>query len=204
MLKLSIIMAIIGHILCGIGDCLMSYSRKGRLDFKNIQDPEKMAVMFKDMPLSYPLISMILGTFAVALFGFGYFALSDWMKDYSVIASNMMFISAVLFLIPIVTHHVFCGVVEWVYIRLGCKEEVLKAVLELQKKTISTMIVGYLALLVFLVTLFVMVITGKTSLPIWGCLFNTLVFMIAMLPTKLPEKGNIAGALMYLGLLFLI
>lgn len=204
MLKLSIIMAIIGHILCGIGDCLMSYSRKGRLDFKNIQDPEKMAVMFKDMPLSYPLISMILGTFAITLFGFGYFALSDWMKDYSTVASNMMFISAVLFLIPIVTHHVFCGVVEWVYIRLGCKEEVLKAVLELQKKTISTMIVGYLALLIFLVTLFVMIVTGKTSLPVWGCLFNTLVFMIAMLPTKLPAKGNIAGTLMYLGLLFLI
>ena len=204
MMKLSIIMAIIGHILCGIGDCLMSYSRKGRLDFKNIQDPQKMAVMFKDMPLSYPLISMVLGTFAITLFGFGYFALSDWMKHYSVIASNMMFISAVLFLIPIVTHHVFCGVVEWVYIRLGCKEEVLKAVLELQKKTISTMIVGYLALLVFLVTLFVMIITEKTNLPMWGCLFNTLVFMIAMLPTKLPAKGNIAGTLMYLGLLFLI
>ncbi len=64
------------------------------------------------MPLSYPLISMVLGTFAITLFGFGYFALSDWMKHYSVIASNMMFISAVLFLIPIVTHHVFCGVVE--------------------------------------------------------------------------------------------
>ena len=72
------------------------------------------------------------------------------------------------------------------------------------KKTISTMFVGYAGLLVFLMTLFVMIVLGKTDLPVWGCICNTLVFMLAMLPTKLPAKGNIAGALMYLGLLFLI
>ena len=59
-------------------------------------------------------------------------------------------------------------------------------------------------LLVFLLTLFVMIVSCKTDLPVWGCICNTLVFMLAMLPTKLPAKGNIAGALMYLGLLFLI
>ena len=57
-------MAVIGHILCGICDCLLSYSKKGRLDLKDIKDQDKMAAMFADMPLSNPLISIVLGTFA--------------------------------------------------------------------------------------------------------------------------------------------
>lgn len=197
-------MAVIGHILCGISDCLLSYSKSGRLDFKNIDDSEKMAEMFRNMPLSYPMISMILGTFSILMFGFGYFALSYWMMEFSALAANIMFISALVFLIPIVTHHVFCGVVEWIYVRLDRKDEARIAVLEMQKKTICTMFAGYGGLLAFLVTLFVMVVTGNTDFPRWGCIFNTIVFMLAMLQTKIPAKGNIAGALMYLGLLFLI
>ena len=66
------------------------------------------------------------------------------------------------------------------------------------------MVVGYLGLAAFMITLFVMIVMGKTSLPVWACVFNTLAAMIVLAPTKLPAKGNIAGAVMYLGLLILI
>ena len=204
MIKLAIVLAIIGHILCGISDCLLSYSPKSRLNLKDIKDPAKMSTMFADMPLSFPLASMIMGTFAITLFGFGYFALCFWMKDYSVIASNIMFIATVVFLVPIVVHHVLCGVVEWGYIRLGRTDEARSAMLELQKKTISTMVVGYVGWFALLVTLFVMVVRGMTGLPAWGCLFNTAIITLLITPTKLPAKGNVAGALMFIGLLFLI
>ena len=89
MIRISIILAILGHIMCGVCDCLLSYSNTGRrLDFKVIKDPQKMHEEFRDMPLSFPLLSMVLGTFSITLFGFGYFALSKWMKDFSIIASD--------------------------------------------------------------------------------------------------------------------
>ena len=204
MIKIAMLLALIGHILCGVCDCLLSYSKSGRLNLKEITDPDKMADMFKNMPLSFPLASMLLGTFAITMFSFGYFALSDWISDFSKTASIIMYISSVIFLIPIVTHHVFCGVVEWIYIRLGRTNAVREAVLEMQIKTIATMVVGYLGLAAFMITLFVTVISGNTSLPAWACIFNTLVAMIVLTPTKLPAKGNIAGAVMYLGLLILI
>ena len=204
MIKIAMLLALIGHILCGVCDCLLSYSKSGRLNLKEITDPDKMADMFKNMPLSFPLASMLLGTFAITMFSFGYFALSDWISDFSKTASIIMYISSVIFLIPIVTHHVFCGVVEWIYIRLGRTNAVREAVLEMQIKTIATMVVGYLGLAAFMITLFVTVISGNTSLPAWACIFNTLAAMIVLTPTKLPAKGNIAGAVMYLGLLILI
>lgn len=204
MLKISIIAAVIGHILCGISDCLLAYSKKGRLDLKNINDAKKMSEMFADMPLSYPLASTLLGVFAITLFSFGYFGLSSWMGGYSTTASVIMFISAVLYAVPIAAHHVLFAVIEWLYIRLGRTNEAREAVLELQKKTIAPMFVGYLGLLVFVAALFIMIISGNTDLPRWACVFNTFVAMILLLPTKLPAKGNIAGAVMFLGLLFVI
>ena len=204
MLKITIICAIIGHILCGVCDCLLGYSKKGRLNLKDVKDPEKMREMFADMPLSFPMTSIIIGTFSILLFSFGYFGLCYWMKDFSVLSANIMLIASLLFLIPIVAHHIICGFVEWFYIKLGRTDEVRTSVLDFQKKTISTMFAGYLGLLVFLVTLFVMVVSGKTSLPAWGCIFNTLVFMIPMIPTKIPAKGNVCGALMFIGLLIML
>ena len=135
---------------------------------------------------------------------FGYLALSRWMQQFSEVLANIMLISSVVFSVSIVTHHVFCGLVEWFYIRLGRTNEARDVVLEFQKKTISTMIVGYLALIVFLGCLFIAVVTGQTDLPQWCCIFNTIIFMLLLSPTKLPAKGNNAGAAMFLGLLIII
>ena len=203
-LKVTLLIASISHILCGISDCLLGYSPKGKLDLKEVSDANKMSDMFKDMPLSYPMISILLGTFAITAMSFGYFSLSNWMNNFTHIYSIIMFISSILFLIPIATHHVFFGMIEWFYLRLNRTNEVREAVLEFQKKTIITMFIGYLGLLTFAVTMFIAIITGQTDLPCWACIFNTLPLFIILLPTKLPAKGNIAGAIMFLGLFFLI
>lgn len=204
-MKTVLLIAFIGHVLCGICDCLLSYSPNGRLDLKGaLKSPEKMREVFKDYPVRWSLLSIMFGVYAITAFGFGYLALSRWMEQYSDTASAVMYISAVVFLISIVVHHVICGLVEWLYVRLGRTDEARDAALEFQKKTIATMVVGYLGLAAFVITLFIMVITGKTSLPQWACVLNTLPLMIILLPTKLPAKGNIAGALMFLGLFIII
>ena len=204
-MKTVLLIAFIGHVLCGICDCLLNYSPNGRLDLKGaLKSPEKMREVFKDYPVRWSLLSIMLGVYAITAFGFGYLALSRWMEQYSDTASAVMYISAVVFLISIVVHHIICGLVEWLYVRLGRTDQARAATLEFQKKTIATMVVGYLGLAAFVFTLFIMVIMGKTSLPQWACVLNTLPLMIILLPTKLPAKGNIAGALMFLGLFIII
>ena len=204
MIKIALILAIIGHILCGVCDVLLTYTPKGKVGVKEAKDPVKMAELFEGASPTNSLLSMVLGTLAITLFGFGYLALSFWMKEFSPLASNIMLIASVIFLVFIVVHHVICGIVEWLFIRMDRKPESLEAALDLQKKTIVTMFVGYAALLVFVVTLFVTVVSGKTSIPAWGCVFNTAVFMLPLAFTKLPAKGNIAGALMFIGLLIML
>jgi hypothetical protein len=205
MLKIVLLLAATGHILCGVCDCLLGYSPGGRLDLKGgLKDADRMREVFQDMPSKWPLISMMLGVYAITIFGFGYLELSRWMGQYSDTASIVMYISAIVFLISIVVHHVICGVVEWFYIKLERTDAARDLVLEFQMKTIATMVIGYLGLATFVVPLFLMVASGRTSLPQWACVFNTLPLMVVLMPTKLPAKGNIAGAIMYIGLLILL
>ena len=205
MLRPVLFIAFVGHVLCGICDCLLGYSPSGRLDLKGaLKSSDRMREVFKDYPAKWSLISIMLGVYAITMFGFGYLELSKWMTEYSQTASVIMYISALVFLISIVVHHIICGLVEWLYVRLGRTDEARDIALEFQKKTIATMIVGYLGLFTFVVTLFVMVLTGRTSLPRWTCVLNTLPLMLLLAPAKLPAKGNIAGAVMYLGLFIML
>ena len=204
MIRILLCAAFVAHIACGYCDCLLSYGKKGRLDLKTIKDPERMREAFADVPLWQPMVSILLGTFSITVFTFGYLALSSWMYGYNRTLSYIMLAAAIVFAVPIAVHHVICGLVEWFYIRLGRTDEARETVLGFQKKTIITMVAGYLGLLVFLICLFVAVATGQTTLPWWACFFNTLPLMLLLLPTKLPAKGNVAGAVMFLGLMLLI
>ena len=66
------------------------------------------------------------------------------------------------------------------------------------------MVVCYMGLIVLSITLFVMVVTGSTTLPSWACIFNILLIASVLFPLRIGGAGNWAGAVMFLGLIFLI
>ncbi len=203
MIKLFLIIAAFGHIICGITDCMMAYTKNGRFDFEDIKDSRRMNHIFSVMPLRQLEISMMAGIVALFLASIGYIGLADWMIEYSFTASLIMKISGLFFISLITAHHVLCGAVEWFYVKFGITKEALSNVVEFFKKT-GFAAVAYVGLLIYVVTLFVVVVTGKTKLPCWACIFNTLLAFLILAPTKLPAKGNIANAFMFLGLSFLI
>ena len=53
-------------------------------------------------------------------------------------------------------------------------------------------------------SLFVPVVSGWTPLPRWACVFNILPLMLVLMPTRAGGSGNWAGAIMFLGLIFLV
>ena len=204
MIKVLMLIAFFGHLLCGYCDCLLIYAGGEKFSFRQMTDNGKMKQIFAKMPLRNPLLSMLLGCLAMCMNCCGYYALCLWMKEFSATAAAIMLIYAVLFFIPGTAHHVFCGVAEWFYIRMGMTEEAREAITDFFKKTSITMIVCYLGLIIFSVTLFVMIVSGKTSLPAWTCVFNILLIASVLFPLRIGGAGNWAGAIIFLGLLFLI
>lgn len=66
------------------------------------------------------------------------------------------------------------------------------------------MYISYIGLFIFAITFFIAVILGITSLPRWAAIFNIIPLFLIIDKTKPPVKGNIAGAVMFLGLILLI
>ena len=198
------LIAVFGHLLCGICDCLLIYTPSGKFGFQLMKNDDKMREAFRTMPLRNPMISMLMGVLALLMSSGGYFALYLWMRQFSATAAVIMLIAAAVFYIPGTAHHVICGVAEWFYIRMGMTKDAREAVMEFFKKTSVTMIACYLGMIVFSVTLFVMVVTGATALPSWACIFNIFLIASVLSPFRIGGAGNWAGAVMFLGLLFFI
>ncbi|MCR5634863.1 MAG: hypothetical protein K6F90_06085, partial [Lachnospiraceae bacterium] len=105
MIKVFMIMACLGHIVCGVTDCMMAYSKSGRFDFSDAKDSEKMSRVFAKMPLKQIELATHIGIFALFAAAPGYLSISMWISQYSKIAGNICFISSLFFIVLIVTHH---------------------------------------------------------------------------------------------------
>ena len=203
--KILFLIAIAGHLICGYCDCLLTYVPGGRkFDFTKMSDNRSMSETFAKMPLRNINISMLAGCPAILMIACGYYGIYLWMSEFSKVYSVIILISIGLFLSFGVAHHVFCGVAEWFYVRMGMNEEARQAVVRFFKDTSVTMIGCYIGLITLGVILFIAVVTGSTSLPQWACIINFIPFALILIPFRIGGAGNWSGAVMFLGLLLLI
>lgn len=201
-----LLLAMVGHILCVYCDRLLLCTPGGHFNYSDIKDNQKMASLFAAMPESAPLRSIVLGTLAMFMQFFGYLALGIWMRQYSALWANMMIVGAAMIYTFGMAHHVLGGAAEWIYIKSDHTEEGRKLTADFFGKTSAVMIGCYAGIILFSVAHFIPVVAGMTPLPAWACVFNLLPLFLVQTPFNIPGAGNIAGAVMYLGLfiLFLI
>ena len=109
-----------------------------------------------------------------------------------------------IFYIAAFLGHALCAACECFFFRRKCTEEARRAIVEFFKKTSFTMILCYVGQAVFSIAFFVAVVAGWTPLPRWSCVFNVLPLAILFSVCKVPGAGNVAGAVQFLGLLFIM
>ncbi len=203
-IKTVVLITALAHVLCGITDCMMIYMPKGRFSFRIMNDPKKMMRVFEGKSPDSLMIAILLGVLALTLCFFGYVMLAQWMEPFSRGHAMAMYISAVLFFLPGVAHHVICGTAEWFYVRLGRTREGLDTVNEYFRKSSVTMYICYLGILVYSCVLFAAIVTGRTNLPSWAYILNPVLIGVPLLIFRVPAATNIAGFITFLGLFFVI
>ena len=205
LVKILFLIAVVGHLICGCCDCLITYVPGGKkFNFMKMSDNKAMSDTFAKMPLRNINISMLAGCLAIFMIACGYYGMYLWMSEFAKVYSVIILVSIGLFLSFGVAHHVFCGVAEWFYVRMGMTEEARQAVVKFFKDTSITMIGCYIGLLTLGVILFVAVVTGSTSLPQWACIINFIPLTLILMPLRIGGAGNWSGAFMFLGLQLLI
>lgn len=65
--KWLFLVALAGHLLCGVCDCLLTYLPKGRFQFEYMKENQKLSRVFEGMPLGNAVLSMVLGCVAMCM-----------------------------------------------------------------------------------------------------------------------------------------
>ena len=208
--KVMIMLIFTGHIICGICNCLMSFSKTGLLDFSITRDNYKMSYVLGGMPRGTITTALILGSFAILASTAGYIGFSTWMLQYNPgLSRAMVNLGTAIGIFGVIQHVVF-GSCEWFYIRSGCTENARKLAFDFCKRLIFASIIYVLALCAFSLILFIVIVTGMIQLPRWTCIFNPILFVtvLMLLNHFLPKKGagiaQFAIGLAYVGLFLFI
>lgn len=204
MIKTALLCGLAGHLLCWYCDILITYTPGHRFHAEDIRDNAKLSEVFSDLDPDRAMRSLLLGVAALTLEAIGFGGIAAWMYAFSPACALIIAVSAAVFAVFGSAHHVICAFVEWIYVKQNRTEESRAVILEFFKQTAATMIVCYIGLLLASGTLLYAVICGLTSLPRWAAVFNLIPAFAVLMPLRTAGAGNIAGAFMFAGLLFLI
>ncbi len=200
------LIAALGHLLCWAGgDLLLYFVPNGPLDTMQLFNYERTAEMLEGVnPIQFTL-SGIAGTIAMMLALLGYYRIYEFLRPVSKGAANVTLAGALLTTIPGAVMHFTCTSMLWYFVRSGATKEAHDIMLSFFTQTSVTTAMCNIGVFMVCIPLLVIVARGKTCLPRWACLVNTIPLTVAA-GIALAGMGamNVGSALMFLGLYFLV
>lgn len=201
-----LLVAAFGHLLCWTGgDLLLYFVPNGPLDTMQLFDYEETLRMLQGAnPLQFT-ISGVAGTVAMMLALVGYYQIYQFLKPVAKKASIVTLVGALLTCIPGAVMHVSMTTMLWYFVKSGATKAAHDVMLSFFFESIATTAMCNIGVFMVCIPLLVAVAKGKTCLPKWACLVNTIpLTLVAAIVFAGMGAMNVGSALMFLGLYFLI
>ena len=185
-------MALIGGLLCCVGDVLSDLKGKGN---KKLGTSKNIDSNWSKMAEWRFRLSIIFAMFGVILLGFGFYAIGDMVRENDIILSNWIFVTGFIGCIGGLFVHSLLCIQAVIYKRItdnGKRNfELADNTLEGFSKTIMfPFFLTYSVLMIADICIAVAVLSGALGVPRWMALLNSIVFLlIGMLFRKInPDK----------------
>lgn len=201
-----LLVASFGHLLCWLGgDLLLYFVPNGPLDTMQLFGYEETARMLQGAnPLQFTF-SGVAGTVAMMLALGGYYQIYLFLKPVAKKASIVTLIGALLTCIPGAVMHFTCTSMLWYFVKSGATKAAHDIMLSFFMETAATTAMCNIGVFMVCIPLLVAVAKGKTCLPKWACLINTIpLTLVAAVVFAGMGAMNVGSALMFLGLYFMI
>lgn len=201
-----LLVAAFGHLLCWAGgDLLLFFVPNGPLDTIQLFDYAKTAQMLQGANPMQFTISGIAGTVAMMLALVGYYQIYLFLKPVAKKAAKVTLAGALLTCIPGAVMHFSCTSMLWYFVKSGATQEAHEIMLSYFTETIVTTAMCNIGVFMVCIALFVAVIRGKTCLPKWTCVINTIpLTLVAAILLAGMGAMNVGSAMMFLGLFLCI
>lgn len=204
-LKLLLVGAF-GHLLCWVGgDLLLYFVPNGPLDTMQLFYYEETTRMLQGVNPFQFTISGVAGTMAMMLALVGYYQIYLFLKPAAPKASKVVLAGMILTCVAGAVMHVSMTSMLWYFVKSGATKQAHDIMLSFFFESIVTTAMCNTGVFMVSIPLLVTVAKGKTCLPKWAWLANTLP-MTLVATVLLAGMGamNVGSALMFVGLYFLI
>ena len=173
-------MALIGGLLCCVGDVLFDLKGKGN---KKLGTSKNIDSNWSKMAEWRFGLSIIFAMFGVILLGFGFYAIGDMVRENDIILSNWIFVTGFIGCIGGLFVHSLLCIQAVIYKRItdnGKRNfELADNTLEGFYKTIMfPFFLTYSVLMIADICIAVAVLSGALGVPRWMALLNSIVFLI--------------------------
>ena len=186
------IMALIGGLLCCVGDILFDLKGKGNQKLGKSKNIDSNWSKMSEWRFQ---LSIIFAMFGVILLGFGFYAIGDMVRDNNIILSNWILITGFIGCTGGLFVHSMLCVQAVIYKRITnngkTNFELADNTLEGFYKTIMfPFFLIYAILMIADICIAIAVLNGALGVPKWMALLNSIVFLIiGMLFRKInPDK----------------
>ncbi len=174
------IMALIGGLLCCVGDVLFDLKGKGN---KKLGTSKNIDSNWSKMAEWRFGLSIIFAMFGVILLGFGFYAIGDMVRENDIILSNWIFVTGFIGCIGGLFVHSLLCIQAVIYKRItdnGKRNfELADNTLEGFYKTIMfPFFLTYSVLMIADICIAVAVLSGALGVPRWMALLNSIVFLL--------------------------
>ena len=174
------IMALIGGLLCCVGDLLFDLKGKGN---KKLGTSKNIDSNWSKMSEWRFGLSIIFAMFGVILLGFGFYAIANMIRENNVILSNLILITGFIGCIGGLFIHSMLCIQAVIYKRITdngkINFELADNTLEgFYKAIIFPFMLIYCVLMIADICVAVAVLNGALSVPKWMALLNSIVFLI--------------------------
>lgn len=201
-----LLVAAFGHLLCWLGgDLLLYFVPNGPLDVMGLFDYDKTVQMLEGVNPFQFTISGIAGTVAMMLALVGYYQIYLFLKPVSKKTATVTAVGTVLTCVAGAVMHFTCTSMLWYFVKSGATKEAHDLMLTFFFETAVTSAMCNIGVMLVAIPLFILVLKGKTCLPKWACVVNTLPLTLAA-GIVFAGMGamNLASATMFFGLYWLL
>lgn len=194
-----------GHLLCWVGGDLMLYFLpSGQLDTIKLFSYEETVRMLQGVNPTQFTISGIAGTIAMMLALVGYYQIYQFLKPSAKKASKIVLVGMLLTCVAGAVMHFTCTSMLWYFVKSGAGKAAHDTMLAFFMETAATTLMCNTGVFLVSIPLMVTVAKGRTCLPKWACLVNTIpLTLVAAIVFAGMGAMNVGSALMFLGLYFL-
>lgn len=196
----------LGHLLCWVGgDLLLYFVPNGPLDTMQLFNYEETVRMLQGVnPLQFT-ISGVAGTVAMILALVGYYQIYQFLKPVAKMASKVVLVGTLLTCVAGAVMHVSMTTMLWYFVKFGATQQAHEIMLSFFFESIVTTAMCNTGVFMVSIPLLVTVAKGKTCLPKWACLVNTIpLTLVAAIVFAGMGAMNVGSALMFFGLYYMI